>query len=109
MPNHYTTIMICGPGHDFDCKDFNDQHGNTNLCAVVRPMPDDIEQIPATRYADGTTERERRGASTDWYDWANEHWGTKWGTYGLQAFSLGGDGAPICIKFQSAWSAPKIS
>lgn len=108
MPNHYTTIAICSPGHDFDCDDFNARHAKTCLCSVVKPMPESVAQVPSILYPDGTTERERRGESTDWYEWANENWGTKWGTYQMNAFALGGDGAPIAIKFQSAWSPPKI-
>lgn len=106
MPNHYTTIAICSPGHDFNCDNFNAQHAKTNLCAVVKPMPEPVEQVPATLYPDGTTERHRRGETTDWYEWAIENWGTKWGTYGVKAFPLDGDGAPVAIKFQSAWNAP---
>lgn len=108
MPNHYTTMAVCSPGYEFDVDSFNEQHAETNLCAVVMPMPEQIEQIPATRYPDGTTEKQRLGEPTDWYEWANEHWGTKWGTYQIKAFSLDGDASPILIKFQSAWSAPQI-
>lgn len=108
MPNHYTTIAICSPGYDFDCKEFNEQHKKTCLCSVVMPMPERVEDVPATIYPDGTSERERRGESTDWYEWAIEHWGTKWGTYDMKAFPLDGDASPIAIKFQSAWSPPKI-
>lgn len=108
MPNHYTTMMICSPGYGFDYDDFNGRHAETNLCAVVRPMPESVEQVPSIYYADGTTERERLGEDTDWYKWADENWGTKWGTYQVQAIPLGGDSAPILIKFQSAWGPPKI-
>ena len=108
MPNHYTTICICSQGYDFDVDDFNSRHAASNLCAIVKPMPEPVESIPAISYPDGTTERERRGEATDWYTWAHEHWGTKWGTYDVRAFALGGDGNPIAIKFQSAWSAPTI-
>ena len=61
MPNHYTTIAICSPGHDFNCQEFNEKHKETCLCSVVMPMPEAVEQIPATLYPDGTTERSRRG------------------------------------------------
>lgn len=108
MPNHYTTIAICSPGHEFDCDAFNERHADTCLCSVVRPMPEPVEQVPATRYPDGTTEKERLGVSQDWYDWAKENWGTKWGTYDAKAFELGGDGSPVAIKFQSAWCAPAV-
>jgi len=123
MPNHYTTIAICSPGHDFDCDDFNERHQDTNLCAVVKPMPEHTEELHSGTaiMSDGTrasvwTERKGedgaiiRTASDDtsWYDWAAENWGTKWGTYDMQAFPLGGDGNPIAIKFQSAWGPPSI-
>lgn len=108
MPNHYTTMLICSPGHAFDCDGFNEQHAETDLCSVVMPMPEQIEQIPRISYPDGTTEKQRRGEQIDWYDWARAHWGTKWGTYQVGAFELDGDGSPVLIKFQSAWGPPKI-
>ena len=108
MPNHYTTIAICSPGYDFNCDEFNEKHATTCLCSVVMPMPEHVAQIPATLYPDGTTESWRRGESTNWYQWAIEHWGTKWGTYKMRSFPLGGDHMPIAIKFQSAWSPPAI-
>lgn len=108
MPNNYTNIAICSPGYDFDVKAFNEKHKDTCFCSIVRPMPDDIREIPSISYPDGTTEKQRRGASQDWCDWAKEHWGTKWGTYDNEAFDLGGDSSPVLIKFQSAWFAPSV-
>lgn len=108
MPNNYTTIAICDPGYDFDVAAFNKQHGKTCLCSVVKPMPKAIADVPATTYPDGTTEKQRRGVNQDWYDWAIENWGTKWGTYDVEAFALEGDSSPVLIKFQSAWSPPKL-
>lgn len=77
MPNHYTTIAICSPGWDFDCDAFNAEHGETNLCEMVRPMPEDVRDTPSVSYPDGTTEKSRRGVDIDWYDWALQNWGTK--------------------------------
>jgi hypothetical protein len=108
MPNHFTTMAVCYPGHDFNVHEFNDRHAESNLCAVVRPMPEPVDQVRSVYYPDGTTEKERQGVDQDWYDWAKENWGTKWGTYGVKAFELGGDGRPILIKFQSAWGPPSI-
>lgn len=45
------------------------------------------------------------GAVT-WYDWCTKNWGTKWGTYSLKVYKLGGDGSPILIEFQTAWGPP---
>lgn len=108
MPNHYTTIAICSPGHEFDVDEFNERHAQSNLCAIVKPMPEAVEQVPSTLYPDGTKEKDRLGVEQDWYDWAKENWGTKWGTYDTKAFALGGDGEPIAVKFQSAWNAPEM-
>jgi hypothetical protein len=108
MPNHFTTIALCTPGHDFNVAEFNERHRETCLCSVVKPMPEAVEQVAATRYPDGTTEKQRQGVDQNWYDWANENWGTKWGTYDVEAVALGGDSSPVLIKFQSAWCAPTI-
>lgn len=106
MPNHYTTIAICSPGHDFNCDKFNEEFGKENLCQIVKPMPDEIAATPCVMYSDGTTEAQRSGKPTDCIAWANENWGTKWGTYNNKAFALDGNSCPVVIKFQSAWSAP---
>lgn len=45
------------------------------------------------------------GAS-NWYEWNDLHWGTKWGTYGTKVHELDGDLSPILIEFQSAWGPP---
>lgn len=45
------------------------------------------------------------GAAT-WYEWCPKYWGTKWGTYDLDVRQVGGDGIPVVIEFQCAWSPP---
>ena len=87
MPNHYTNIIICSPGWDFNAKKFNVEHEKSNLFEFVNPMPEGL----------------KNGA---YCDWGRENWGTKWGTYDVEAFDLGGDGSPVVIKFQTAWSPP---
>ena len=49
--------------------------------------------------------RSKYGAA-NWYDWQNENWGTKWGTYDTKVYELGGDGSPVLIEFQTAWGPP---
>lgn len=44
--------------------------------------------------------------AADWRSWAQENWGTKWGTYGTKVYDMGGDGAPVLIEFQCAWRPP---
>ena len=108
MPNHFTTLAICADGYEFDCDDFNEKHKETCLCSVVKPMPEQVEQVPRVNYPDGTTEKDRRGEDTDWYEWAIKNWGTKWGTYNLKAYKMTGDCEPVVISFESAWGPPKI-
>lgn len=105
MPDHFTTIAICSPGYDFNCDNFNEQYGKTNLCELLMPMPKEVEAsagTPVTRDSDNNVQMPA------WYDWARENWGTKWGAYDVKAFALGGDASPVVIKFQSAWVPPKI-
>jgi len=116
MPNHYTVTAICvgcdyermGEEYHFDVEEFIERHEETNFCQLVMPMPEPIEQVPSVSYSDGTTEKSRRGEQQDWYEWANENWGTKWGTYNTKAFALGGDCFPFVISFECAWGPPKI-
>ena len=47
-----------------------------------------------------------RFGSDNWYDWANQHWGTKWGCYAQQMVDIfeAGDQATAQMSFQTAWS-----
>lgn len=117
MPNNYTTIVICSPGYGFDVDEFNARHAESDFCRIVKPIPERLEEIKVghcnglerwTGDGDPVDENElqQQYGARDWHDWAAKHWGTKWGTYKLKAFELGGDHSPVGIKFQSAWSAP---
>jgi hypothetical protein len=116
MPNHYTNIVLCTPGDEFDAKAFNEQHGKSDFCQTVRPMPDELKKTASgsVRRENGqpmSPEREaelvEKHGAADWYDWVRQNWGTKWGTYEAKAHRLGGDGSPVVIEFQTAWSPPK--
>lgn len=49
--------------------------------------------------------------SDNWYDWANKHWGTKWGCYNQQMVDIfeAGDQATAQMTFQTAWSSGLIA
>lgn len=102
MPNHHTTMAVCSEGYGFNVDEFNERHKESNLCAIVMPMPEPIQETTVGSKGKSTQD------PTGWYGWAIEKWGTKWGTYDAKAFELGGDGSPVIIKFQSAWDPPKI-
>jgi len=64
---------------------------------------------------DKAAELAQRHGSENWYDWANRHWGTKWGVYDIgnwsesfEQFKCREDVSPskVQIYFMSAWSAP---
>lgn len=54
-------------------------------------------------------ENERLYGSTDWYAWANKHWGTKWNAYGQSIKTIEGDEIKrphTQITFDTAWGTP---
>jgi hypothetical protein len=56
-------------------------------------------------YVDQGEKRLRAIAETgfaDWYDWAIDHWGTKWNTYNLKIVSKD----PLEFTFDTAWDFP---
>jgi hypothetical protein len=44
-----------------------------------------------------------------WFDWAMDHWGTKWGTYRHTAMKIASDGSPVVLAFASAWGPPEAA
>jgi hypothetical protein len=67
------------------------------IFAILKPMPTNIFRGDV-----GDAEREIYGAN-NWYDWANENWGTKWDT---TAQCLSDDGDSVTLFFDTAWSPP---
>lgn len=101
------------------------------------PMPEDLRGtvsgsgavIPEKEYAalvadaDEVNRRKRAGGmpitykmaaeyaqkygAANWYDWATQNWGTKWGTYYCEQewhLSVEDSASTLSIRFQSAWS-----
>lgn len=93
MPNHvFNQATIKGDKEKIqkilDC--FNEEY--PNMAQAVLPMPKEVE--------DGNKE----GPMPDWYIWANDNWGTKWGTYDMSLLESGEDF--VTLTFKSAWSPP---
>ena len=101
MPNHYQNILICRPAHsrddyEFDCQSFLEKYGETNLCAMIRPRPKELDDPSRPHILTDAA-----------YHWQEENWGVTWGTYNTQAFELKGDGSPVVIAFCTPWGPPK--
>lgn len=135
MPNHFLVVGLCSRG---DCDDFS-KLKDLNLCEEVMPMPSDLKGIvasnPMVRFRNRNTlefspncngesgdEWERivvsseevqslidKHGAANWYDWCPKYWGTKWGTYRTKVHEMGGDGSPVLIEFQCAWSPPNTT
>lgn len=129
MPNHYTTTIVFDKPMSKELKQFlnglRDLKGG--LCEALRPMPaiyqttvsgyqtftlPDGKKVearswyenPVTKEArlftpEETAELKKLGAS-NWYDWANANWGTKWGTYDSDIRDA------RTWRFDSAWGPP---
>lgn len=65
---------------------------------------DELDWLPLSRQESEQLKKEH--GADNWYDWSNLHYGTQSGTYGTKARMLDGDGFPVIIEFQSAWSPP---
>ena len=101
MPNHYQNILICRPAHsrddyEFDCQSFLEKYGETNLCAMIRPRPKELDDPSRPHILTDAA-----------YHWQEENWGVTWGTYNTQAFELKGDGSPVVISFVTPWGPPR--
>ena len=123
---HVQDVLNAIKGSDGSCIDFNS----------FLPMPEEIRHVTAPvriitpkeykkqeehqqlneepafiGFSTGITQKmqkdylERFGAD-NWYDWANQHWGTKWGCYDQQMVDVfeAGDQATAQMSFQTAWS-----
>ena len=112
MPNHVTTSIHCivdysreeESGASFNNEQLNETLQEVNLCEAVMPMPDELKETSSPCDPDADLQ-EKYGAS-NWYDWCNANWGTKWGTYDAVSHDVGGDCHVVIVSFQSAWSSP---
>lgn len=51
--------------------------------------------------------RELVYGATNWYDFACNKWGTKWGAYEVEIIDKDDDGKYLYLSFQTAWSPPR--
>lgn len=120
MPNHFTTTALLMGGYGLREEDFNDKE----LCDLCFPAPTEalgdinsgfiVIDGEEFRYWDSNgglsgdriAELVANYGAASLLDWNRRFWGTKWGTYDTRLISLGGDGCPMVLKFNSAWGPP---
>ena len=96
MPNWCSnSITIKGPASEIQAL-WDRAVKTDGLLSAMCPMPEDLEGTSAP------------SETANWYDWCNEHWGTKWDVSleGLE-IDVSQDGtAEITGYFDSAWAPP---
>ena len=105
MPNHCSNKLTLTGAPD-KLKQFADfaMSGESKLdIGNFMPMPEEVRNTTAPNpdKEQASVLRERYGAS-DWYDWANVNWGTKWGVYRAHGGEVEGD--TLIYYFSTAWS-----
>jgi len=121
MPNNvYTTMIIYGNAGQLDALEAKlDAKPNEddpsrmafNLFNAFNPMPEEYRATTSGTYRDGNgnsvnytyPDLVAKYGANDWYEWANQHWGTKWGTYDTHLVREEGR---LILTFSTAWSFP---
>ena len=116
MPNWCDNhISITGPNSVMDKleKVIQTEEG---LLQFMLPMPKELADTTSPFPKDATPEEKAQRIKNldkygfdNWYDWRNEHWGTKWDVneyYGFDRQYINDDESQISVGFSSAWGPP---
>ena len=109
MPNHVTNrLIVTGPEQDVGrmINAVGESSEDLLSCDRILPMPFELRCYPSPNDIENEL-MEQHGAK-NWYEWALENWGTKWGVYDCkqwQTVILSNTQTSI-LKFMSAWSPP---
>ena len=101
MPNHvyHTITASTDEGTEILMKMSKHPYG---LCGYLLPMPEELRETSSPpRIGDNISEEhyetlKKKYGYADWYSWANNNWGTKWGCYDNE---MNGDQ----YNFTTAW------
>lgn len=101
MPNHvYNSISV-----EEEYAEKLAEIAKVGLCRYYKPMPDDLQGTTSPQRIPETISQQQydilmeKYGCTDWYEWANREWGTKWGAYD--------NNYEDCLyTFTTAWSPP---
>jgi hypothetical protein len=78
---------------------------NFCLFTKLKPMPEELKNTTSPREKD--EELINKYGSDNWYDWANNNWGTKWGCYNVSFESLYKTDSgeyEMMVSYDTAWS-----
>lgn len=108
MPNHCNNkLQITGTGEEIAefVKNITVDGDKPNqkkvsLFGTVLPMPKELEDTTSNPDVSNSDLIRKYGAD-NWYDWANNNWGTKWGDYDTALYIL----SLKCIElvYDTAW------
>ena len=113
MPNWCdNTVMIKGPKEEIvklrdKLQDYSDK-SVFNFEAILKcPQELRAESAPQRNEQRAAILKKKYGAS-DWYDWSNEHWGTKWNASDstITVEYDDEDNYVVSYSFQTAWAPP---
>jgi len=123
MPNHCNnTLTVVGPYDDIDefIGAIENEDGTVGILDNLYPIPEALTKVKATiGSGDDVNERAKKSnmdeyGYSDWYDWCNAKWGTKWGDYDARIVQSHSDSEGVddrmgkaMIEFDSAWSPPE--
>lgn len=104
MPNLCSNhLTITGP--EADVKAFVDAvEGKESICDALLPMPEELRGTTVGSHPDPDDVRDALRAkygAADWYEWAMNNWGTKWGDYDTEAL-IQEDGHLLYL-YTTAW------
>lgn len=104
MPNLCSNhLTITGP--EADVKKFADAvEGAESICDALLPMPEELKDTTVGSHPDPDDVRAALRAkygAADWYEWAMNNWGTKWGDYDTDL--LGRQDGLVMYTYTTAW------
>ena len=97
MPNWCQNVIYVSHEDKNKMVALKDAIINHELCDHIMPMPEELKDTTSP------------SDSPNWYDWACEHWGTKWdicSSHDTDEIYSADDGETYVFKFDTAWSPP---
>ena len=97
MPNWCQNVIYVSHEDKNKMVALKDAIINGEMCDHIKPMPEALKDTTSP------------SDSPNWYDWACEHWGTKWdicSSHDTDEIYSADDGETYVFKFDTAWAPP---